>query len=313
MSLQEAFNQTQEQVPKQETHVKLHFFRHAKQRGLTADEKLAGLTDKDRPLEVEDSKGMMYAKSLASTDTNTDQTVAYGSPRIRSQQTAMLKAYGAENDFEGATTYEEMKDYVNEGRAVGSKIGQDDRLNFNEGGAEFNKAMNDAYEAGEYLPWIINESDQVAKDNNDKEASSYTRQAGNIAQIIKKWMQASGNWNKIFSESKNDTNEQKYDDNTLERFFGSHQGVCESFLLRYVEKTEGVEIRNELLNSIGGGFNFVQGFDLDIVDDANGNKITTLTFNVPGATAADPTTPLVIPIDQDVLNELINDAEESRK
>lgn len=232
-----------------ESKIVLHFMRHGKPESLQE-----GGTDESRHLSEE---GVQQARGKANEDQKLDQSIAYGSPRLRSQETAMYTMAGGSLEKDIASS--EVKDVLNEDLKVGSKVGVIEGLNFNGGGAEFSKEADKAYAEGQYLDFIINKSDDLAERLGDKKATSLSVQAGNIAEIVKKYIEASPRWNKLVNDP-----EKNYEEN-LDRFFGSHQGVIESFLYKIVSdnKVKADLIANSL--SPKGGFDFVEGITIDVI------------------------------------------------
>lgn len=232
-----------------ESKIVLHFMRHGKPESLQDSG-----TDEERHLSDE---GMKQARSKANKQQNLRQSIAYGSPRLRSQETAgyVMAGDSLGEDIEP----KDIKYILNEDINVGSKIGTKEELNFNVGSPDFAKEADKSYGEGRYLEFIINESDALAVQLRDKEATTLSVQAGNIAEIVMKYVEASSRWNQLVNDP-----EKKYDEN-LDRFLGSHQGVIESFLCKAVSdnKLKADLIASSL--SLKGGFDFVEGITIDIV------------------------------------------------
>lgn len=195
---------------------------------------------------------------------NLKQSVAFGSPRKRAQQTASFAMSGKSLDsITGAETLEELKEKIDQNLKVGSKIGIDPRLDFHlDKNSPFGQ---EAYKAvfinKDYLKFLVNRSDVLAIETNDKLASTYSRQAGAIAEIVKKYIAVSGQWDKL-------TEKGKYEDSKLERFLGSHGGVVESFLLKVIEKTKGIGERDRLLGIMPHQFEYAEGINITIENRA---------------------------------------------
>ncbi|MFH1089842.1 MAG: histidine phosphatase family protein [Candidatus Uhrbacteria bacterium] len=234
-----------------EPKIVLHFFRHSEK------EKAPGKSDKDIRLSPH---GRELAKQKAN-ETNLSQAVAFGSPRERTHETALLAMTGNRDEITGNETLEELRDKIDAELAVGSKLGVDNRLDFtfDESGALFQEALA-AVKRNEYLKFIVEQSDQRAKDLNDEIGSTYSRQAAAVSEIILKYIGIVPRWEKILKVD----SAKKYSD-TLERFFGSHQGVLESFLAKVIELTEGEERRDEFVTVLDNqGFDYVEGFNVEI-------------------------------------------------
>jgi broad specificity phosphatase PhoE len=241
-------SQVEQHEKMRESRIVLHFMRHGKPESLQE-----GSTDEERHLS---EIGVQQALEK-SENKDMSQSVAYGSPRVRSQETAAYVMAG--NAIPETITPQEVNEFFNQDLKVGSKTGVMEELNFSGGSPEFSKESDKAYADGRYLEFIIKESDSLAERLGDKEATTLSIQAGNIAEIVKRYIEASSRWNKLINDP-----EKNYEEN-LDRFFGSHQGVIESFLYKVVgdNKTKADLIANSL--SSKGGFDFVEGITIDVI------------------------------------------------
>lgn len=237
-----------------EPKIVLHFFRHSEK------EKAPGKSDEKIRLSP---KGRELAKDMAET-TDLSQAVAFGSSRERTQETALLHMTGDRDEITGNETLEELKEKVDADLKVGSKIGIDDRLNFfGDDSTPLTQEAYKAVKANEYLKFLVERSDKLAEESGDKVNSTYSRQAAAVAKIILKYVGIVPRWEKLAKEKKEDGGK-KYSE-TLERFFGSHQGVLESFLAKVIELTEGVDRRDEFVTVLDNqGFDYVDGFKVEI-------------------------------------------------
>ncbi|HEY4498709.1 MAG TPA: histidine phosphatase family protein [Candidatus Paceibacterota bacterium] len=251
----------------------LHFFRHGEQ-----------LKDPDKTDTEYDLSpvGREQARKKAETvgdSPNLGQTMAFGSPRKRSQQTAAFAmASEALDTIDGTESLEELKKKlqkdVAEGQNYGSKVMVDPRLNFfMDKETPFGKAAYDAFATRkEYLRFLAEDSDKLAREVKDERGSTYSRQAGGIAEIVQKYIGVLPRWEELVESG-------KYNDSKLERFMGSHGGVTESFLLKVIEKTKGVAERDKLVALMPNGFDFTEGFDVAVTDQGGGQEpIIHLTY-----------------------------------
>lgn len=248
--------------------IKLHIFRH--------NDKENDKTKTDHEIRLSPA-GRKNAKSLASPSTILEQAMAFGSPRKRTQETAGLMMAGARPEITGEETHEELLGILNTGRAYGSKVAADERLNFEmpESGPYFEDSMA-AYKSGNLLRWVIEESDAKYKEYGvEGKILSYSIQARQIAQIIQKYLGILPRWKELVQDQ-----DKNYSD-TLERFMGTHQTVSESFLAKVIELTRGVEERELFLQAVGNaGFGFSEGYDIDI-EDNNGSKEIRISYKKP--------------------------------
>lgn len=248
-------NASPEQLEK-ESKVTLHLFRHAEQL------KDPNKTNQAFELTEAGRKQAMEKSEVTGGERNLKQTMAFGSPRKRAQQTAgFAMAGGFVDSITGTESFEELKAKIDKDIKVGSKIGVDPRLDFNlDKNTPFGR---EAYEAVfvnyDYMKFLVNRSDQLAIETNDQKASTYSRHARDIAQIVKKYAGVGNQWNKLVESG-------KYQDSKLERFLGTHGGDAESFLLKVIEKVKGVEEKKRLLNLMPHQFDYTEGFDVTLIN-----------------------------------------------
>ena len=245
--------------------IKLHFFRHS------IKAKDDSVEDNDLPLSKE---GRDLAKSMADTNTNIDQSIAYGSPRVRTQETSMLKMVGDSIGDLDDVDVVEMRERLDEGRTFGSKLGIDDDLDFkdSEVSKEISDELGNAYNEGTYVQYIVEKSDQRLQETGQEDKEGYTKKAAKIASIIERYTRSLSRWDQLVNEKTDYKPE-------LERFFGTHQGIPESFLAKVIEKTKGIEERGVFLETMKkGGFDFVEGFDITIDSSKHDNIRIVIDF-----------------------------------
>jgi hypothetical protein len=233
--------------------VLLHFFRHAEpERDPSKPNAAFELTKEGQRQAVE--------KGKAVGPKNIKQSVAFGSPRKRAQHTSGLVMASELLEIENTpSSLESLKEGLNSGLKVGEKIGVEPKLNFYlDPNTPFGKKASEAiFTNKNYLKFLVEESDTLADELNDRMASTYSRQASDTAEIVKKYLSVSFQWDKLVKAG-------KYEDVKLERFLGSHGGVTESFLLKVIEKTKGPHERNRLVQIMPNQFEYTEGFEVSI-------------------------------------------------
>lgn len=253
-----------------ETKIDLHFFRHS----IKSSDKVSA-HDYNILLSAE---GRQLAKERAYDDVNMNQSIAIGSKRIRAQETAAFVMAGSSDDITGTESISELKEKLDKDLKIGSKIGIDDRLNFRDDETTpLGKKLHEAIGRGEYVKFIVEESDRIAKETKDTSGANYSHKAADIARIIEKYIKISPRWNKLVAEKSETYNP------TLERYLGTHQGMQESFLAKMIEKTDGVQARDEFVKITGNqGFDFIEGFETELLTGVTGEMKIKISYHKEG-------------------------------
>ncbi|MEK9151323.1 MAG: histidine phosphatase family protein [Patescibacteria group bacterium] len=255
-----------ESEPQVETRVILEFMRHGERERHPEKEKDGGpelrLTPKGR--------AQAYARG-EEIKAQTEVALGWGSPRIRSQETS-YRVMLINEELNQDDTFEEIEQKIGEKLGgVGKKILVDSRLDFHDKGPVA-EAGKKAYHEKRYMSWVIDESDQSALETGDKESSTYTRMAGNVAEIIRRYSKVANHFNRLASK----TDKYKKFGNQLERYFGTHQGISESFATKAIEKVLGREKRDDFLTAVGSGFAEIEGIRIEIRNSGQEQEIVMI-------------------------------------
>lgn len=245
--------------------IKLHFCRHAdKENDKTKSDNEIRLTKTGRGQSIKESSELK-SPTLAR---------AIGSSKIRAQETAALVMDAKTKGIKSDQAFDNFEDWVSKGLMGQSRIIEDNRLNFElDTNSEFGKISLAAFKKGEYLKFLVEDSNELyEKLNGSEKNSTYSKSAANIASIVKNYFDASIRWDNTVSAEETRKYPKNYKD--LERFFGSHQGVEECFLAKIIEEIKGVDKRNKFVKILKNqGFDFVEGYDIDIITKNNNTKI----------------------------------------
>lgn len=241
------------------TKVILEFMRHSKKETdpSKTDEEIL-LTAEGRALATERGKEL---------EPQSEVSIAYGSPKQRTQETAArAMLVGAIDNPEA--DLEVIKEMVRDHLKYGEKIREDKRLSFDLSGP-MGQEMLTAFKAGEYLPYLIQKSDQRAIETKDSVSTTYLRQAENVAELVKRYTHVGDNFQKLAEHT------DKYEQfgNQLERYMGTHQGVAECFVAKVLEKIQGNTERDEFIASVGVGFSETRGIHIEITNAGDEQKI----------------------------------------
>jgi len=248
--------------------IKLSFFRHAE------PEEKGNKLDADRELTPKGKKQAM--EKMAVPDTS--QIVVYGSPRKRALETAGFLISESNDEITGNESLEELRKKLDQDLGYGSKIGIKAGLDFD---ANFRRSEYDKYlikenfSSGKLIEFLINESDAMAKEKGTKESPTYSKMARSVAEIILKYLKVAPRWEGLVQNS---VSSGKNYARELERILVSHQGVLESFLAKLIEKSKGVEERDNFARAIGSGFDVVDGFACEIIN-RDGNTEVVVEYN----------------------------------
>ena len=255
-----------EQIKDYTSKIELIFMRH--------DEKPKANTESDEEVRLTPA-GRMHAKEKSEQD-DIGQSMAFGSPRKRTLETSGLVMSGKLEEITGTESLEELKEKLDKDLLLksGSKIRVDDRLNFEaDFTSNYGKKALEAAKSGNYLKFLVEDSDRLAKEDDNNKSSTYTTQAQAIASIIKKYIDIAPRFDKLAQDK-----DKKYGD-TMKRFFGSHQGVIESFLAKLIEKTKGIEERDKFVKILNNqGFDYAEGFDIDIKNKELGEPTVHISY-----------------------------------
>lgn len=250
--------------------INLRFFRH--------DEKESDPQKSDHDIELT-PKGRLHAKEQAS-ETNLAQSVAFGSPRRRTQETAGFIMAGQSEDITGAESFGELKEKIDKDLGYGTKIAIDPKLNFDmEADNEYVKEAMAAFKKGELMKFVVEKSDELAKETDDDRSSTYSRMAASIASIIKKYIGVAPRWDDLVND------EAKKYEPIMNRFFATHQGMQESFLAKVIELSKGVGERDRFIQAIKNkGFDYAEGFEAEIITKDTSEPVVHISFKKEGET-----------------------------
>lgn len=250
--------------------IRLEFIRHD-QKAPTPD----GVPDEAVPLTPEGRKHTI--EFGRNRNPNPRMGFAYGSPRVRAQETVLRNLFAHEDWLREDMTPEEIIGEIKSRLPYGQKLYITEKLNFRTGvHPVFAETYSDHYfKRKDTVPFIYYESDRLVRDLGDQEDFSFTRLAGNVAELIKRYVNMLPRWKEILEK-----NPDKYDGNEMQRFLGSHSTVGESFLLKVIEKTEGLEAAKKFIDDLPdkNGIGFSDGFSVAIT--TNGARPSILiTFH----------------------------------
>src|SRR3989344_9313950 len=271
------------------TKIILEFMRHGeKENDKTKSDEEVRLTEKGR---------MMAGEKGEELDPQKEVSLAWGSPKKRTQETALRAMLP---DIDPNASLEDIEEIIREEQKFGKKLIVDERLSFDLSGPE-GKEMLAAFKEGKYLQYLISESDKRAIELGDKTSSSYSRYAGNIAEIVSRYIKIGDNFNRIASK------DGKYEEfgNQLERYLATHQGAAEGFVAKVLEEAQGLEKRDEFISSVGSGFKETEGIHLEIQNNGNHQEIT-ITYQINGNKET-------IAVSRDLIENIIKDREEFEK
>ena len=189
------------------TKIILEFMRHGDKEidKSKADEEIR-LSQKGRMQAIEKGKEL---------NPQAEVSLAWASPKKRTQETAYHVILAKEENINPDDSLEEMENTISQELKVGKKIIQDKRLNLGSNGS-LRKELLDAYKNGQYIEFLVEKSDQRAIDLGDRISSSYSRFAGNTAEIIYRYIKIANNFHRLAGN----TDKCEEYGNQLERYLG---------------------------------------------------------------------------------------------
>ncbi|MDP3964067.1 MAG: hypothetical protein Q8Q20_00185 [bacterium] len=251
-----------------ESKVVLHFFRHDRKENSRPEQ-----DDKDVELTIEGRSNALQMGKLFPSKIETSW--AAGSERIRSAHTALNRMAAQTGLLTPRMSYEQASRIVNEELKVGKKVTMLPELGFSYE-EKFYETVSERIRQGHFLEFVANESDALALKQQDTTSSTYSRAAANFASLIAREMRAANAWQRVVRE-----HPEKYADqeNTMERYLGSHQVILENMYMKVVEKTHGREKLLQFIENMrdeegkANGFDFHEGYTFTITNGTEGQKL----------------------------------------
>ncbi len=256
--------------------IRLEFLRHDEKE----NEATSGNREGDEQIRLT-PRGREHSTEIGKTKApHPEVGLVYGSPRERSTEAALRQLLANEDEIMSEDSLEGIQGKIRQYVPVGKKTIETDMLDFRSGSGEFHNALYEHYlgSSKDALVFLREKSDEVVKKAGDLESTSYSRAAGNIAELLKKYIGVFPRWEKLSKEKPEEYEQYK---NELQRFFGSHQTVLEPFLMKVIEKTEGAEAVQKFLEVLPSknGFGYGEGFSVKISRNNNDESLVVVTYN----------------------------------
>ena len=262
-----------EAIKPSEPSIRLEFFRH--------DDKLkAEPGQHDNQVRL-NPKGRAHARTAGKqTGLNPEMAIIYGSPRERSVETGYQRLFGEESGTSAEMSLEEMIAKVNSNIKYGKKHGVKKNLDFTfEGSPAMSAALKKHFgETKDLTTFMFEESDKMAQENKDVNSNTFSRNAANIASIIKKYLHSLPRWEQI-TKTSDKKEHYEHNGNQIQRLFGTHGSVLEPFLLRLIKHAEGETAARDFIKTMpdGNSFDFSEGYSITISRNNKGVPIITVT------------------------------------
>jgi len=240
--------------------IRLEFFRH--------DRKESGPDDFRIPLNLEGRRNaVVKGKERRS---GAKRALAYSSPRDRTKETALRNVVANEPWVTEDMDLQALTNEIQARQKVGRKIIVSDSLDFVDQTEDprFTKESDRRYdETQDWIRFFVEDSDKLVVDLKDDQDYSYSRLAGNIAELILKYVKMYPVVERVLSKPA--SQKDRPDTKEMQRFFASHQSVLESFLLKVIDKMEGREAARDFIEAMPdkNGFDFDEGFSVLINND----------------------------------------------
>ncbi|MEI6494727.1 MAG: hypothetical protein WCO03_01560 [bacterium] len=284
----------------------LEFFRH--------DEKGKSVDGQPDQAVTLTPKGKEHAKTTAKlSPEEASRAIAYGSPRVRAQETSALHMAGKK--LKGTESLDEMKTSLRrEAKSIAtdpnkkrSQIFGTSKLDFDvDEKSLFGREEIAAFSEGRLLRYLVKDSDRRAEELGDTKNITYSRTAAQVAEVVGKFINVTKRRSSLLKgDRKNKV------DNVINRFLGSHQTVTETFLAKVIEKTRGVGERDKFVDSLGGkGFDFSEGFGVKIIAGENGEPTVEVKFEHPKTDKTEQYS-FTGRVNADIIKDIIKEGQES--
>lgn len=191
-------------------------------------------------------------------------------------------------------------------------ISEDERLDFNFIDTIYNESEV-AYDNDTFMQYKLNDSDRRAVGLGDDISVAYTVFAARVAEFVKDYIEVGAETRELVAKDSQKFEKIKQDDvYRFDRFFGTHAGIQESFLLKVLEVLEQEEkvpvgTRDEIISKIGGMFKETEGLRFDI---RNSEKGQTILMTLPERIGAE-IPPIEISVS--ILDEIIRQNQELKE
>lgn len=248
-----------------ESRVVLNFMRHGKKEKLD-------LPDEEIPLTIQ-GKHDAWRKGIQAR-AHPEVAIALGGPRKRTRETSTHVMLGSR--VAPHADLEEMEREIAKELKYGKKVMMDERLNFRADGP-VGQEVEEAAKKEEYFRYLLEQSDQRAVETHDLTSTTLTRHAGNVAELIQKYVSVSETFHKLASGP--DKKYEKYG-NRLERYLGTHLGIQESFIVKVLEKLGEEAKRQAFIEAYPKGFKELQGMNID-VSTRGSERTIFLSYEIP--------------------------------
>jgi len=153
----------------------MKFFRHGeKEGGKAINEKTGEIKTNEELLLTEKGKEQAVGRSEENVDLSKNiLNHAFGSSKERARQTAGLVMAGKVEGVKKDGTFEELQESIKNGSLAGGVTALEN-LDYNiDEKSEFGVEAYKHFYAGDYLKWLIEQSDQFAKDKGDEKAETF--------------------------------------------------------------------------------------------------------------------------------------------
>jgi hypothetical protein len=257
--------------------IRIEIFRHdEKAENTNAVEQTPG-EDIDKPVRLSKA-GRLHATEVGKKKSlHPEVGIVYGSSRDRTTETALRQLLSNEETI-GDASLEQIKELIGGHVKVGKKDKTTELLDFNfDGSVKFKDSTREHFlNKKDLLVWYLEESDNLIRTEKDNISTSYSRLAGNVAELVLRYVDMYPNWQRVASE-----HPEKYSkfNNELQRLFGTHQGVSEAFLMKILEKTKGRDDVYKFIDSLKSknGFSYSEGSSIIIAgSDVDSRKQITI-------------------------------------
>jgi hypothetical protein len=188
------------------------------------------------------------------------QALAFGSGRVRANETAARALVGENPEIENTPEYTELEKEINKDVPLGSKIRNDERLDM--AFVKQDEVHERLEERGNEVGYLKALDEDYVSAENSRE-TVYGKQVENLSDILLEHVQKATNWKRLVEKKPGEY------ENTLVRYLGTHGGVLDAFVAEVLASLHGKDARADFIERFPNCIPYAASCDIEIVPSDN--------------------------------------------